>query len=181
MKKKRIAIYARVSTDDQTNENQIADLTKWAEFAGHEIVETYSDKMSGAKQTRPGFQRMMTAATRREFDMVAVWALDRLGRSLHQVSATINQLVELDIALFAHKQGIDSTTSTGRAMLGMCAVFAELEREFIRERTKAGLRRAKREGVKLGRPRISTTVEGKRIDKRNSPFPIKFHHEDLPD
>ena len=166
MKKKRVAIYVRVSTEDQTHEHQVPPLKGWAKNAGHEIVATFDDKMSGVKAGRPGFRRMMKAAVNREFDMVAVWSIDRLGRSTSQVTSAIDQLRELDIDIFVSKQGIDSTTMAGRAMLAMCAIFAEMERELNRERTKAGLRTAVRRGQKLGRPRVKAYNPKDRTDVR---------------
>jgi DNA invertase Pin-like site-specific DNA recombinase len=162
--KKRVAFYVRVSTKDQTVEHQLPVLKKWAKNAGHKVVETYSDKISGAKKSRPGFNRLMKAARMREFDIVAVWSLDRLGRSVSHVTSIIDELRELGIDVFLAKDSLDTTTSSGRIVMQVLSMVAEMERELLRERTVAGLNTARRRGVKLGRPRESKTEAGKRLD-----------------
>ncbi|MEM7226343.1 MAG: recombinase family protein [Pseudomonadota bacterium] len=160
----RVALYLRVSTvgKGQTTDNQEIALREWAERGGHEIVATYSDNgISGAKgrEKRPGLDSMMKAATRREFDMIAAWDLSRLGRSLTHVVYLLAELRDLGIDLYLDRQAIDTSNAMGKAMLGMAAVFAELERDMIADRVKAGLERAKRKGKRLGRPRVSRAKE----------------------
>lgn len=154
---KRAAIYARVSTDDQTIANQLLVLREVAERSGWEVVATYADEgVSGAtdRSCRRGLDQLMRAVVRREVDVVMAWSVDRLGRSLHHVLALFEELRVKGVDLYLHQQGFDTTTPHGRAMLQMCGVFAELERALIGERTRAGLRRARAEGKRLGRPRV---------------------------
>ena len=124
---------------------------------GHDVVELYVDHgVSGAKgrDKRPAFDRLHQDATRRRFDLVMAWSVDRLGRSLQDLVAFLEHLRETRVELFLHQQGLDTTTSAGRAMFGMLSVFAEFERSIIRERVVAGMRRAKAKGKAIGRPAI---------------------------
>ena len=128
---KRAALYLRVSTDQQTTENQRRQLQGVAERRGWTIVHTYEDAaISGAKgrDKRPGLDRMMKDAARGRFDLVMVWAVDRLGRSTATVAPVMAELGELGVGFYADKEGMDATTAHGRAMLQMASVFAELER-----------------------------------------------------
>ena len=161
---KRAAIYLRVSTVDQTVANQEQALRETAECSGLEIVKVYRDHgISGAKgrDKRPGFDALCRDATRRQFDVVMAWSVDRLGRSLQDLIAFLSELHALGIDLFLHQQGLDTRTPAGKAMFGMMGVFAEFERSIIQERVRAGLLRAKREGKRLGRPPISGEVRGR--------------------
>ncbi|MDZ7753840.1 MAG: recombinase family protein [Gammaproteobacteria bacterium] len=158
----RIAIYARVSTDGQTTQNQIQALEGWAERAGHEVVKIYDDNgVSGAKgrEFRKQFDAMLRAAARREFDLVAAWSVDRLGRSLQDLVGFLSELHAMGVELFLHQQGVDTTTPAGKAMFQMLGVFAEFERAMIQERVKAGLERARSQGKRLGRPQVQPQVE----------------------
>src|SRR5580692_11639426 len=162
---KRVAIYLRVSTDKQTTDNQRRELEAVAERSGWKVAKVYEDAgISGAKgrDQRPGLEAMMKAVNAREFDMVASWSVDRLGRSLTDLLSILQGLHEKDVGLFLHQQGLDTSTTAGKAMFQMLGVFAEFERGIIRERVNAGLARAKAKGVTLGRPRIDPQVE-KRI------------------
>ncbi len=144
----KVAIYARVSTDGQSVNAQLADLRETAERRGWKIVHEFTDKgISGAKgrDERPALDAMLKAATRREFDMVAAWSVDRLGRSLQHLVNGLNDLKDVGVGLYLHKQGIDTSTPSGRAMFGMLSVFAEFERDLIRERVRAGMKVAKAE------------------------------------
>jgi DNA invertase Pin-like site-specific DNA recombinase len=165
-KAKRVALYVRVSTDDQTVENQLRELQTWARRAGHDIVRVFEDSgISGAKgrDKRPGFDAMLRAAVRREFDMLAVWSSDRLGRSLQHLIEVLQTIRDTHTGLYIHTQALDTTTPSGRAMFGMLAVFAEFEREMIVARVNAGMARAKTHGTKsgkpIGRPKVSKAVE----------------------
>jgi DNA invertase Pin-like site-specific DNA recombinase len=145
---KRVAIYTRVSTKDQTTENQLPELHAWAARAGHEVVKVYDDAgISGAKgrDQRPGFDAMLKAAVRREFDMLAVWSSDRLGRSLKHLIEVLETIRDTGTGLYIHTQAIDTTTPSGRAMFGMLGIFAEFEREMIQTRIKAGMDRVRSE------------------------------------
>ena len=155
---KRAAIYLRVSTDDQTTENQRQALVEVAGRRGWSVVETYEDQgVSGAKgrDQRPGFDRMLKDAGRRRFDVLAVWSIDRLGRSTAAVATALDDLEAAGVAIYADKEGVDASTAHGRAMLEMASVFARLERSMIAERVKAGMARAKAEGKHVGRPRTN--------------------------
>lgn len=157
---KRAAIYLRVSTDGQTTENQRRQLYQVARQAGWEVVEVYEDHgVSGAKgrAQRPAFDALCKDATRRQFDIVMAWSVDRLGRSLQGLVEFLGDLHAVGVDLFLHQQGIDTTTPAGKAMFQMMGVFAEFERSMIQERVKAGLERARAQGVKLGRPAMETT------------------------
>jgi DNA invertase Pin-like site-specific DNA recombinase len=161
-KGKRVAFYLRVSTGSQTVENQRRELAAAAEQRGWTVIELYSDNgVSGAKgrDKRPAFDRMCKDAVAGRFDIVAAWSVDRLGRSVLHLAQFVEDLRGAGVGLFLLKQGIDSETPTGRAMLGMCSVFAELEREIIRERIHSGLARAKAKGKTLGRRPVSSCTE----------------------
>jgi DNA invertase Pin-like site-specific DNA recombinase len=149
-------------TLDQTTANQERELRFVAERRGCEIVKVYKDHgVSGAKgrDKRPQFDALCKAAARREFDVVMAWSVDRLGRSLQDLVAFLGELHAVGIDLFLHQQGLDTTTPAGKAMFQMMGVFAEFERAIIQERVRAGLRRAKHEGKRLGRPRITADLE----------------------
>jgi DNA invertase Pin-like site-specific DNA recombinase len=158
----KVAIYARVSTNEQTTENQVRELKAWANRAGHKVVAIYDDNgISGAKgrEYRAEFDKLLKGAVRREFDLVAAWSVDRLGRSLQDLIAFLQELHGAGVDLYLHQQALDTTTPSGRAMFQMMGVFAEFERSMISERVKAGLARAKENGKTLGRPRVADEVE----------------------
>jgi DNA invertase Pin-like site-specific DNA recombinase len=159
---KRVALYCRVSTDGQTVENQLIELQAVAARHGWLIVETYTDHgISGAKgrAARPGFDALCKAVARKECELVAVWSVDRLGRSLPDLVTFLSDLHAKGVDLYLHQQGLDTSTPTGRAMYQMMGVFAEFERSMIQERVKAGLARARSQGKTLGRPKVSPEVE----------------------
>src|ERR1700681_1635968 len=154
---KRVAIYLRVSTSRQDTENQLRELSAVADRSGWEIWKVYEDSgISGAKgrDQRPGLEAMMKAVNAREFDMVAAWSVDRLGRSLTDLLGILQGLQEKGVDLFLHQQGLDTSTTAGKAMFQMLGVFAEFERGIIRERVNAGLARARANGTLLGRRRV---------------------------
>ena len=161
---KRVALYARVSTDGQSVENQLRELEAVAKKEGWQIVERFTDKgISGAKgrESRPAFDALCKGIVRREFDVVAAWSVDRLGRSLQDLVTFLNELHSKHTNLYLHKQGIDTTTPAGKLLFQMLGVFAEFERSMIVERVRAGLKRARAEGKTLGRPRVSEETEKK--------------------
>jgi DNA invertase Pin-like site-specific DNA recombinase len=161
---KRVAIYLRVSTGEQTTENQRRELEAVAARHDWRVVEVFEDAgISGAKgrDKRPGLDRLLKAIARREVDMVAAWSVDRLGRSLIDLLDFLRELHAKGVDLFLHQQGLDTSTPSGRAMFQMLGVFAEFERSMIRERVVAGLSRAKAEGIQLGRPRIEESDRDK--------------------
>ena len=150
----RAALYLRVSTGEQTTDNQRLELERVARRSGWQVVEVYEDAgISGAngREKRPAFDQMLKAAARREFDLVAAWSVDRLGRSLQHLVAFLGELHALKVDLYLHQQGIDTTTPAGKAMFQMMGVFAEFERAMIQERINAGLARARAQGKRLGR------------------------------
>lgn len=159
---KSAVLYLRVSTLDQTTANQERELREVASRIGCEIVKVYKDHgISGAKgrDKRPAFDALCQDATRRRFDIVMAWSVDRLGRSLQDLIGFLSELHSLGIDLFLHQQGLDTTTPSGKAMFQMLGVFAEFERAMIQERVRAGLSRAKAEGKRLGRPPIPAETE----------------------
>src|SRR5271154_6788164 len=172
---KRIALYLRVSTSKQETENQRRELEAVAARSGWEIVKVYEDAgISGAKgrDHRPGLDALLKAVNAKEFDMVAAWSVDRLGRSLTDLLGILQHLKDKGVDLFLHQQGIDTSTTAGKAMFQMLRVFAEFERGIIRERVNAGLARAKEKGVKLGRPRIDPKIENRIRHLRKKGFGI---------
>lgn len=176
---KRVALYLRVSTGEQTTENQRRELEGVVRHAGWEIVDVYEDHgISGAKgrDQRPEFDRLCQDATARKFDLIAAWAVDRLGRSLADLVDFLSELHALGVDLYLHQQRLDTTTPAGKAMFQMMGVFAEFERGMIRERVKAGLARAAANGRKGGRPRIGNAVE-EEISRRiaQGDLPWNFH------
>ena len=159
---KHVIFYLRVSTGSQTVENQRQELAKAAEQRGWTVVELYSDNgVSGkmGREKRPAFDRMCRDAVAGKFDVIAAWSVDRLGRSVLHLAQFVEDIRAAGVGLFLLKQGLDSETPTGRAMLGMCSVFAELEREIIRERIHAGLARARAQGKTLGRKPVTARTE----------------------
>ena len=167
-KAKRAALYLRVSTDNQSVENQRRELTAIASQRGWHIVAAYSDEgISGAKgrDQRPGLDDMLREATRGKFDVLMTWSVDRLGRSLPDLVGGLQELHAAKCDLFLAQQALDTTTPAGRAMFQMCGVFAEFERSMIQARVNAGIARARESGTKsgnpFGRPRVSAKVERK--------------------
>ena len=154
-KSRRVAIYARVSTSTQTVENQFLELRAVAHRNGWNIAAELSDSgISGSKgrDQRPAFDELLKRSTRREFDVVMVWAIDRLGRSIQHLVSFMNDMQSVGIDLYIHQQAIDTTTPSGRMIFGIFSALGEYERELIRERIIAGQKRAVSQGVKIGRP-----------------------------
>ena len=164
-KDRRVALYLRVSTSEQTTNNQRHELEGVAERHGWHVVSIFEDAgISGAKgrEHRPGLDALMKAVARREIDMVAAWSVDRLGRSLTGLLELLTELHAKRVDLYLHQQGLDTSTPSGRAMFQMMGVFAEFERAMIRERVLAGLARARQEGTRLGRKFTEDSEDGKR-------------------
>jgi DNA invertase Pin-like site-specific DNA recombinase len=154
---KRVAFYARVSTTDQTAENQLRALREHAERAGWTIVAEFTDHaVSGTREKRPGLDALLADARRRRFDLIAVAALDRLGRNLRHLVTLLDELQHLGVGLVSLREALDLTSPIGRAMYGLVGVLAEVERAWIVERTHAGLRRARAQGKRLGRRPVLT-------------------------
>src|ERR1700694_3284915 len=168
---KRVAIYLRVSTSKQDTDNQRRELEAVAERSGWKVVKVYEDAgISGAKgrDQRPGLDAMMRAVNAKEFDMVASWSVDRLRRSLTDLLSILQGLHEKGVGLFLHQQGLDTSTTAGKAMFQMLGVFAEFERGIIRERVNAGLARARANGTKLGRRRVDPAVEARILELKRA-------------
>jgi DNA invertase Pin-like site-specific DNA recombinase len=152
---KRAVLYLRVSTVDQTTANQERELREIADRMGCEITQVYKDHgISGAKgrDKRPAFDRLCRDAAQRKFDLVMVWSVDRLGRSLQDLGAFLSELHALRIDLFLHQQGLDTTTPGGKAMFQMMGVFAEFERSIIQEVSVPGLSAPRLKAKCLGAP-----------------------------
>ena len=148
---KRAVLYARVSTLDQNLDTQLLDLRRLAKQRDFEIVREYTDKISGAKAKRPALDQMLAAAHRREFDVVIVWAADRLARSVRHFLEVLDTLNHLGIEFVSFRENLDTGGPLGRAVVVIVSAVAELERNLIIERVRAGLRRARLEGQRLGR------------------------------
>lgn len=149
--RRRVALYLRVSTVDQHPETQLHDLRSLASQRGYEIVNEYNDRISGAKAKRPGLDQLLADARRGKFDIVAVWAFDRLARSVKHFLEVIDELAHLKIEFVSFRENIDTGGPLGRAFLTIIGAIAELERSLIVERVRAGMRRARLEGRQIGR------------------------------
>ena len=148
---KRAVLYMRVSTLDQHSETQLLDLRQMAAQRGYEIVEEYTDRISGAKARQPGLDAMMADARRGRFDVVLVWASDRIARSVKHFLDVLDELSRLNIEYVSFREQIDTGGPLGRAIVAIIGAVAELERNLIVERVRAGPRRAKLEGWHIGR------------------------------
>lgn len=152
-----VSCYLRVSTDQQTVENQRQELEAVAQRMGWEIVEVLADEgISGAKgrDQRPAFDKLMKMVSRKEIDLIACWSVDRLGRSLQHLVTFLGEINERSVGLYLHTQGLDTSTPAGRAMFSMLSVFAEFERAILRQRIMAGLARSTK---RSGRPPLDPT------------------------
>jgi DNA invertase Pin-like site-specific DNA recombinase len=148
---KRAALYMRVSTVDQHPETQLLDLRQMASQRGYEIVHEYTDRISGVKAKRPGLDQMMADGRRGRFDVVLVWASDRIARSTKHFLEVLDELNRLKIEYVSFRENIDTGGPLGRAIIIIVGAVAELERNLIIERVRAGMRRARLEGRHIGR------------------------------
>jgi DNA invertase Pin-like site-specific DNA recombinase len=152
---RKAVIYSRVSTNEQTVENQLKVLREVAEKRGLEVVREISDEgISGAKgrNERPGFDELIKGSVKNEWDIILVWDVSRLGRSLKHLVSFLEDIQSAHCDMYIHQSGIDTSTASGKMMFGMLSVFSEFERSMIRERVIAGQQRAKSEGKHIGRP-----------------------------
>jgi DNA invertase Pin-like site-specific DNA recombinase len=148
----RAAIYCRVSSDAQTVENQLLELQTYVTARQWTLAGEYRDEgVSGSKDRRPALDRLMTEARRGKVDVIAVWSLDRFGRSLAHVVTAVQELHERGVAFVSLKEGLDLSTAAGRLQLHILSALGEFERARLIERTRAGLARARRQGTRLGR------------------------------
>ena len=152
---KRTALYMRVSTVDQHPETQLFDLRQLAAQRGFEIVQEYTDRISGAKARRPGLDQLMADARRGRFDVVLVWACDRIARSTRHFLEVLDELNRLNIEFISFREQIDTGGPLGRAIVVIIGAIAELERSLIIERVRAGMRRARLDGQHIGRPALT--------------------------
>ena len=147
--RKKVALYCRVSTGDQHLETQLYDLREMAKQRGFEIVQEYSDVISGSKAKRPGLDQLLADARRHRFDIVLVAAFDRVARSVRHFLEVLDELGHLNIEFVSLRENIDTGGPLGRAMVVIVGAIAELEKSLIVERVRAGMRRAKLEGAGL--------------------------------
>jgi DNA invertase Pin-like site-specific DNA recombinase len=161
---KRVALYARVSTSNgqQDPEMQLRELREYADRREMTIVGEYIDRMTGSKDSRPSLNRLMADASRRKFDAVLVWKLDRFGRSLRHLVNALAELEAMGLTFISLRDNLDLSTPSGRLMFQIIGAMAEFERSLIQERVKAGLRNAKAKGRHLGRPRAN--VDESRVE-----------------
>ena len=164
---KRAALYSRISTGDQHLETQLLDLREMANQRGLEIVREYSDVISGAKAKRPGLEQLMSDARRHRFDVVLVAAFDRIARNVRHFLDVLDELNHLNIQFVSLRENIDTGGPLGRAMLTIIGAIAELERSLIAERVRAGMRRAKLEGRRIGRTPLNINREEVVSDRRS--------------
>jgi DNA invertase Pin-like site-specific DNA recombinase len=157
---KRAVLYMRVSSVDQHPESQLHDLRMMAAQRGYEIVREYTDKISGTRAKRPGLDELLHDARRGQFDVLLVWAFDRLARSVKHFLEVLDELTHLQIEFISFRENVDTSGPLGRAMIVIIGAIAELERNLIVERVRAGMRRARLEGQRIGRPRINVDREG---------------------
>jgi DNA invertase Pin-like site-specific DNA recombinase len=163
---KRAALYMRVSTVDQHPETQLHDLRQMAGQRGYEIVNEYTDRISGAKAKRPGLDAMMADGRRGKFDVVLVWASDRIARSTKHFLDVLDELNRINIEYVSFRENIDTAGPLGRAIVVIIGAIAELERSLIVERVRAGMRRARLEGQRIGRAPLVLDDEAIQQDRR---------------
>src|SRR5690349_1741916 len=155
---RRVALYCRVSTTSQTAENQLLALRSFATARGWTVTEFVDHGVSGAKERRPALDALHAAVRGRQLDVVACVKLDRLARSVHHLVAMVREFEALGVDLVVLDQAIDTTTPAGRLLFHVLAAISEFERDLIRDRVLAGLKRARAQGVRLGRPRAVVDV-----------------------
>ena len=151
---KRAVLYMRVSSVDQHPETQLHDLRQMAAQRGYEVVHEYTDKISGTRAKRPGLDELLHDARRGRFDVVLVWAFDRMARSVKHFLEVLDELTHLHVEFISFRENVDTSGPLGRAMIVIIGAIAELERNLIVERVRAGMRRARLEGRHIGRPAL---------------------------
>jgi len=156
----RVAIYARVSTTDQSTDNQLLDLKRYVSDRGWQTYKEYCDNgISGTKDSRPALNELMDDAKKRRFDVVLVWRFDRFARSTRHLINALEEFKNLKIDFVSYQENIDTSSPLGGAIFTIISAVAQLERDIIAERVKAGLRRARESGKRLGRPRVAVDVD----------------------
>src|SRR2546426_7948355 len=160
---KRVAIYARVSTTDQTCDNQLRDLRDYCRARGWTDVREFIDTaISGTKERRPALDKLMAEVKGRHVDVVVVAAFDRFGRSVRHLVEALDLFHHLGVEFISLREQVDTGSALGQAIFTIIAAIAQLERSLIVERVKAGLRRARAEGKRLGRPRLR--IDGRQLE-----------------
>ena len=155
----RVALYARVSTTDQSTDSQLLDLRRYVQERGWDIFKEYCDEgISGTKDSRPALNELMNDAKKKRFDVVLVWRFDRFARSTKHLILALEEFKNLGIDFVSYQENIDTSSPLGSAIFTIISAVAQLERDIIAERVKAGLRRAKQSGKQLGRPRANVDV-----------------------
>ncbi len=156
----KVALYARVSTEGQDPEVQLAALRAHAAQRGWQVVEEFVDRgVSGTTERRPALDRLMKAAWAGHFQVVLVWRFDRFARSVKHLVAALETFRSLQVGFVSLQEQLDTSTPIGQAMFTIIGAMAQLERDIIRERVKAGLERAKARGIRLGRPRVPVAAD----------------------
>jgi DNA invertase Pin-like site-specific DNA recombinase len=156
----RIGIYARVSTKDQSCELQVRDLRAYCAARGFDLVREYVDVgQSGAKDSRPELNKLMDDARKRQFDAIVVWRFDRFARSTKHLLTALEEFRSLGIQFISYQENVDTSTPLGQALFTIVSAVAQLERDLIRERVSAGIRNARANGKRLGRPRVKANLE----------------------
>ena len=156
---KKVAIYARVSTDRQTTDSQLHELREFVRRAKWNVYRDYIDNgYSGKNTQRPAYTEMLCDARRRQFDLLLVWKLDRLSRSLRDLITTLDELGHLGIDFISYDNQLDTSSPSGKLVFNIIGAVAEFERDIIRERVRAGLANARRKGKTLGRPQFPQSV-----------------------
>jgi DNA invertase Pin-like site-specific DNA recombinase len=156
---KRVALYVRVSTKDQSVDMQLNDLERYSKERGFNVFKVYQDNISGTKDTRPGLDRLMNDARKRKFDVVLVWRFDRFARSTKHLVNALYEFRNLGIDFISYQENIDTSSPLGEAIFTIISAMSKLERDIIAERVKGGLRKAKANGKKLGRPKSDVDVD----------------------
>ena len=176
-KKIRIALYSRVSTDGQSTEGQESELKEFAKNGGLEVVRIYRDKISGTTTSRPALDELMTDAKKRRFGIVAVWRIDRLGRSVSHLLQVLETFRSLGIEFVSVSEAIDTSTPTGTMIFTVLGALSELERSWIVERVRLGLQNARKKGKRLGRPPIrqlsAGEIERVKADRATGKFSLR--------
>jgi DNA invertase Pin-like site-specific DNA recombinase len=177
-KQKRVAIYARVSTKEQSVDMQLNDLERYSRERGYEIYKIYQDSISGTKDTRPGLAQMMNDAKKCKFDIVLVWRFDRFARSTKHLVDALYEFRSLGIGFISYQENIDTSSPLGEAIFTIISAMSKLERDIIAERVKGGLRKAKANGKRLGRPKCKVDTN-KVIELRKQNKTIRQIVEEL--
>jgi len=169
MEPKRAVIYTRTSTHQQQDNIQVDALTVMAHRSGYDLIDTISDLgVSGGKQgkNRAGMKRLLDMVTRRQVDVVMVYSVDRIGRSMSDVISLVEGLEEKGVGLVIHKQAIDTTTTMGKTLVGFFALVAQMEKDFIGARVRDGIASAQARNVRIGRPKMSLRKEQQIVELR---------------